>query len=212
METLINHQALSSLIYCGNSLGAIHFFKERYNDLKEQNCFSQCKLFVTSLNFSIYNYILLKENISLYDCCLRNNLQINLALDSNALYDVGENIIYAYSSCYDYLAEKFTHSEIKKAIYYIHNHLHEPFTLDDLCNNVGLNKCYFCTLFKTYTHSTFTQYLNTTRTNLAKKLITDTSLPLTEIAYRCGFNNYSYFCTTFKKVTGHSPHFFLKQK
>lgn len=209
MDILLNHSPICSLLYLGNTQGALKLFEERFDTLKENNCFSQCKLFVISLNFCIYNYILIKENNSLHQCCLANNVHISNALDLASLKKAGLETISKYAGCQDYLFEKFSHPEIKKAIQYIHAHMEEPLTLESVCEAINLNKCYFCTLFKTHTSKTFTQYLNEARIHAAKKLMSETQLTLHEIAFRCGFNSYSYFCTTFKKVAGLSPSEFL---
>ena len=39
----------------------------------------------------------------------------------------------------------------------------------------------------------------------AKQLLEDNNLPLVEIASRCGFKDYNYFITVFKRVVGVSP-------
>ncbi len=57
---------------------------------------------------------------------------------------------------------------------------------------------------------TFSEYVLKRRITLAKKLLTTTSLPISGIAIQCGFQQPSYFCTSFKKVEGVSPSTFLK--
>ena len=205
MENLLNHLPICSLLYLGNTSGALKLFEDRFDTLQSKNCFPQCKLFVSSLNFCIYNYILMKENKSLHQCCLNNNVHISNALDFATLKASGIETLSQYAHCQDYLFEKFSHPEIKKATQYIHAYMGEPLTLESVCEAINLNKCYFCTLFKTHTGQTFTQYLNEARIHTAKNLMQETQLTLHEIAFRCGFNSYSYFCTTFKKIMGISP-------
>lgn len=209
MESLLNHLPICSLLYSGNYTGALNIFETHFDHLKNEHCFPQCKIFVSSLNFCIYNYILIKENKSLHQCCLKNNVHISNALDVDSLRESGIYVIKQYAYCQDYLFEKFSHPEIKKATQYIHEHMDKPLTLESVCDAINLNKCYFCTLFKTHTGQTFTQYLNERRIHAAKRLMQETHLTLHEIAFRCGFNSYSYFCTTFKKVVGISPSEFI---
>lgn len=209
MEDLLNHIPICSLLYSGNTSSAMDLFETDFNTFKSKNCFPQCKLFVVSLNFCIYNYILIKENRSLHQCCLNNNAQISNALNISTLEQIGRDVILQYAQCQEYLFEKFSHPEIKKAVQYIHTHMNQPLTLETVCEAINLNKCYFCTLFKTHTEQTFTQYLNQVRIRTAKCLMKETHLTLHEIAFRCGFNTYSYFCTTFKKTTGISPSKFI---
>lgn len=211
MEKLLNHQPICTLLYTGNYYGALKLFEDTFNEFKKDISFSQYKLFVVSLNFAIYNYILMKENISLYSCCMENHEKIQESLEPTSLMEVGKELITHYAMCTDYRFEKFANPEIKKAIQYMHAHMDEPLSLEAVCEAIHLNKCYFCTLFKNDTGFTFTQYLNKIRIHQAKYLMTDTTLSLYEIAFRCGFNNYPYFCTTFKKIVGHSPSSFPRK-
>ena len=211
MEKLLNHQPICALLYTGNYYGALKVFEETFSTLDKEITFPQYKLFVISLNFAIYNYILIKENISLHSCCMANHQKVQDALDSTSLKAAGIDLISQYAMCTDYRFEKFSNPEIKKAIQYMHAHMDEPLTLETVCEAIHLNKCYFCTLFKNDTGFTFTQYLNKARVQQAQHLITDTNLSLNEIAFRCGFNNYSYFCTTFKKFVGYSPSSFPRK-
>ena len=119
----------------------------------------------------MFEYILIKENRSLHQCCLNNNAQVSNALDISTLEQIGKDVILQYAQCQEYLFEKFSHPEIKKAVQYIHTHMNQPLTLETVCEAINLNKCYFCTLFKTHTQQTFTQYLNQVRIRTAKCLI-----------------------------------------
>nr|WP_307990781.1 AraC family transcriptional regulator [uncultured Niameybacter sp.] len=211
MEKLLNHHPICTMLYTGNYYGALKLFEDTFHEFKKEISFSQYKLFVVSLNFAIYNYILMKENISLHSCCMENHEKIQETLEPNSLMNLGKELITQYAMCTDYRFEKFTNPEIKKAIQYIHAHMDEPLTLETVCEAIHLNKCYFCTLFKQDTGFTFTQYLNQIRIHQAKHLMIDTKLSLYDIAFCCGFNNYSYFCTTFKKIVGQSPSSFPRK-
>ncbi len=48
-------------------------------------------------------------------------------------------------------------------------------------------------------------YILNMRMNKAKKLLADEKIPITEIAYNCGFYDPAYFSRTFKKQTGFTP-------
>lgn len=49
------------------------------------------------------------------------------------------------------------------------------------------------------------QYINKRRISEAQMLLISTKLTITEISFRCGFNNSNYFQTTFKKAIGITP-------
>ena len=94
---------------------------------------------------------------------------------------------------------------IPKGIEYIHNHYHEELTLDDVSQHLGINKCYFCSLFKRSTDLTFSQFLNKVRIEASQELLLERSDSVLDIALAVGFNNHNYFSLTFKKMVGMTP-------
>lgn len=205
MEQVFNHLDICSLVYQGNTQGAHALFESTFLECTRGKCMARIKMFLHALNYALYNYILIHDKVSLHQCCNETHLLISNCYDLEELYQIGLHVINNYSFCHDYLIEKYSNPHIKKALYYIHGHLNENFTLDDVCQHIGINKCYFCTLFKTETGYTYCQYINKARIHLAHNLIKTTSLALDVIASKCGFNNYSYFCTIFKNLIGCSP-------
>ena len=205
MELLFNHVDICNYLYMGHFTQAINLFDKKFESISSEYTLSDCKLFLSSLNHAIYNYILIKENTSLYQCCHMNSQRIQECFDYTLLYEIGLEIIRNYNYCELYLIEKYEHPEIKKAIYYIHEHIHTSLTLEQVCVHIGLNRCYFCTLFKKETGYPFSSYIRDTKMRLALKLMRETQLSLSTIAEQCGFNSYSYFCSTFKQVYGLSP-------
>lgn len=201
----VNHLNICSLVYLGNTAKALDLFDKNLNSLILESGYEHCKTFISALNYGIYNYILVKEGVSLHKCCYSNSTEVYNSMDIDSLIEMGHKIINSYSFCKDYLAEKYPHPEIKKAILYIHKHIHEDISLDDICSIITMNKSYFCRLFKNYTKETFIEYVNKTKINSAKHLLSDSDFTLVDIANCCGFNNYCYFCKMFKKCVGMSP-------
>ncbi len=80
-----------------------------------------------------------------------------------------------------------------------------PISLQDAASKANLSKEAFCRFFKLRTRKTFTQYLIQLRINEAKKLLQETDWGISEIAFRVGFENLSYFNRTFKTSTGLTP-------
>ena len=50
-----------------------------------------------------------------------------------------------------------------------------------------------------------TKYINNLRINKAKALLVNTNRSIEEIAYSCGYHEYSYFASVFSKLTGETP-------
>lgn len=99
--------------------------------------------------------------------------------------------------------QKETASSIKPSlsntVSYINEHFAEPLTLNQLAGLSSLSPYYFTRLFTDQTGMTPHQYLISVRLNAAKFLLKTTDLPVKEIAFSCGFNSESGFCTSFRK-------------
>lgn len=81
----------------------------------------------------------------------------------------------------------------------------EPITLEQTADQANMSKEAFCRFFKLRTRKTFTQYLQLLRVAEAQKLLSETDLSISEIAYRVGYENLSYFNRSFKTLTGIAP-------
>ncbi len=95
-------------------------------------------------------------------------------------------------------------SSISQAIEYIHSHLKEPLTLDDICNHLYISKYYFCTKFKKTMGMSTMQYILNTRIAFAKELLAG-EMSIGNISQYCGFSGFAYFSRVFKEKTGLSP-------
>lgn len=70
-----------------------------------------------------------------------------------------------------------------------------------------LNMSYsnFRKVFKEYTGFAPAQYIQEVKLTKAKELLTNSSMPIKEIAFLMGFENHEYFFTAFKKKNGVTP-------
>lgn len=99
---------------------------------------------------------------------------------------------------------------LKKVLAYIRKSYDSHVTLDDIANAVGISPKYLCTFFKEMTGKSPFEYLNIYRVERAARKLINTDLPVTQIAYTCGFNDLSYFIKTFKQIKGMTPKNFRK--
>lgn len=74
--------------------------------------------------------------------------------------------------------------------------------LAKLCN---VSESHLSAAFKKATGSTVTDYINRTRVHQALLLLNSSSLSVSEIAARCGFDDANYFSRVFRKLQGMSP-------
>lgn len=78
-------------------------------------------------------------------------------------------------------------------------------TPEEVARGVCLSYSSFRRTFKEYTGFSPARFIIEVRMSKAKELLTNTSKPVKEVAYAIGYNNYDYFSTAFKHMTGQSP-------
>lgn len=87
---------------------------------------------------------------------------------------------------------------IKKTILYIRENYNKKLTLDELSQNVYVDKFLLSREFKQITGQTIIEYINSYKCKIAANYISN-GTPVLEAARLCGFNNMSFFTKTFKK-------------
>lgn len=99
---------------------------------------------------------------------------------------------------------------IENAIAYISNNFGKKLTIDEIANEVHLSASQFSRIFKRQIGTSPYDYIMSVRLTKAKEMLKNTSLPISEIAYRTGFQSDSNFIYFFKKREGISPLKFKK--
>jgi AraC family transcriptional regulator len=88
---------------------------------------------------------------------------------------------------------------------YIHTHLHEDLSLEQLASVGCLSKFHFLRLFKIAFNKTPYQFINEERVRMGRQMIERTRISINEIAYSLGFMNPSSFSRMFFNHTGLYP-------
>jgi len=96
-------------------------------------------------------------------------------------------------------------SIIRKAIIYMNQHLQEEVLLENVARIVNLSPTYFSRLFSNQMEITFIEYLTMIRIEESKKYLVGSKQSISDIAFRMGFSDQSYFSKVFKKVEGMTP-------
>lgn len=99
---------------------------------------------------------------------------------------------------------------ITRAIAYIETHFAGPLSLGEVAEHVHLNAAYLSFLFKQETGVNFSEFLLRCRMDKACELLLTTNNKIKDIASVAGFNDYRYFCKTFKRLTGMRPQNYRK--
>ena len=95
---------------------------------------------------------------------------------------------------------------IKEVLKFIDENYSEVITLKDAALVLNLSPCYFSTLFKKYTGTTFQNYLEYIRIEKAANMLNgNPSLRIIDISFQCGYYNVRSFNRAFKKITSVTP-------
>ncbi|MBP3387567.1 MAG: helix-turn-helix transcriptional regulator [Clostridia bacterium] len=97
------------------------------------------------------------------------------------------------------------YSVISEAIDYIKRTYTEAITVNDIAKHSCASVSYLHKIFVETVHTTPSKYLLDVRLAAAKSLLTTTSMPMSEIASKSGFNSQAYFSDCFNRHFGISP-------
>lgn len=93
---------------------------------------------------------------------------------------------------------------------YIVEHIEEKLTLNDVADAFCISPNYLSILFSKYNETGFTDFVNQSKVDAAKKMMESGEYKIYEISDILGFESAFYFSRVFKKVTGLSPRDYMK--
>jgi AraC-like DNA-binding protein len=94
---------------------------------------------------------------------------------------------------------------LKRVEEYISEHLDRNVGLADLAGVAGLSRMHFAAQFRAATGYRPCEYLQHRRVEHAKSILSDTNMPLVQVALAVGFCTQAHFSTVFKRITGETP-------
>lgn len=104
------------------------------------------------------------------------------------------------------------HRTVQDVASYISANVTDDLRLDVLAERFNISSSHLSKQFKILTGVGLNEYINLTRVNASESLLLNTNLSITEIAFKCGFNDSNYFTRVFKKHKGITPKAYSKQK
>lgn len=94
---------------------------------------------------------------------------------------------------------------VLNAIKYINDNITQSLSLSDISQFLHVTKEYTAKLFKRELGMTVSEFINKQKVTLAKNMLTNDAMSLTEIALCLGYENYGYFSKVFKDFFGIPP-------
>ena len=101
--------------------------------------------------------------------------------------------------------------KIQALIDYINANLAADLSVDALAAKIYLSRFHLMRKFKLETGYSIHRYITEKRLLKAREMLAS-SMPVTDICYECGFNDYSVFSRSFRKMFGLSPTEWRKDK
>ncbi|GGK53570.1 MULTISPECIES: AraC family transcriptional regulator [Flavobacteriaceae] len=109
-------------------------------------------------------------------------------------------------STYSSQNKNFENSDKIKIVYdFIQENFHRKILLSEVSEIVNMSSVSFNRFIKKRTGKTFVDYINGTRISYATRWLIETDLSISEICFKCGFNNIANFNRVFKKSKNSTP-------
>lgn len=126
--------------------------------------------------------------------------------DFSELSNISRQIIIDYASRVHTLLVGEDHSPIiARAIQFIARNINQRIYIEDIAEQLNVNRSYLSIRFKKETGMTLTDYIIQQKIFEAQRLIQNTDRSLLQISNYLDFSSQSYFQTQFKKYTGMTP-------
>ncbi len=106
---------------------------------------------------------------------------------------------------------KYDSFKIEKVFEYLNTNFRQQINLIDVAKIVNMSEVSLSRFVKRHTGFSFLDSLNEIRLGHVSRLLLDSSLTISEIAFSCGFNNMANFNRIFKAKKGLTPNEFRKK-
>jgi AraC family transcriptional regulator len=140
--------------------------------------------------------------IGIHEKCKEKDLLLNFCLKELLIRLMQTEAKVFIEKHYNLLS---TRNNFAAVIQYIKTNIREKISLKKLCEIACMSRASFFRHFKQELGVTPIEYILEERINIAKKLLKDPQISVTDICYRSGFNNLNYFTKVFHNKTGLSP-------
>lgn len=94
---------------------------------------------------------------------------------------------------------------VAKVIDWVTNNYQSPLTVQNIAEHFHYHPNYLSTDMKRYTGMTLSAYVNHVRIDVAKSLLANYDLHVSDIAHQCGYQDEKYFMRVFRRSVGITP-------
>ena len=95
---------------------------------------------------------------------------------------------------------------------YVKEHLSQSISIQEIAEELKFSPTHIMRTFKQKTGMSILDYITETRLETAKKILTESDIPIRTVADMVGYDDYSYFTRIFKKQIGEPPLQYRKRK
>jgi AraC family transcriptional regulator of arabinose operon len=165
-----------------------------------------------NLNFTQYHFHNNRELTGLIHKLIAISMEDNINKDALADITLTELLIRTIQTQKQQLVNnnKADINRLTGVIKYIRMHLTEQINIDALCNEACMSKTNFFRTFKDAFGLSPVEFIIQERIGLAKMLLKNPSINISEVCFKSGFNNLNYFIRLFKRFEGITPGLYLK--
>lgn len=210
----INIGQASHLLNEGKVIDAINHIRSKLQAISSRNQLSHTALNNILQDYNQMMYVKLQSHDIQVHELFGDSSSVKLRQSAEfSLFDAMKWISYSANKTVEYIHEvQQLESVVAKIKRYVFEHICQPVSRAEIAASVFLTPDYVSKIFKSETGINLKDYVNETRIEKAKELLSTTSQSVSEIAVAVGFDNFSYFSTLFKKITGVSPSSYNRKK
>ena len=160
------------------------------------------------------NFILIYEER--FNYILNSTRQANSSISIDTTQKFKSYLISNNNIIHKYYKDKKSNKHIKLVddikVYINKNYMDFNLSLQSVADNFNISPHSLSRIFSNISGTVFSDYVNITRLNIAKRMLAETNLKTKEICNAIGLLNYSYFFTLFKKYENITPVQYRKNK
>ena len=127
-----------------------------------------------------------------------------MTTDFQSLTGLVEVAIDRLAACFEDKSQT-GHKEVEMVKQYIYRNYGSELGIDMLADMVYLAPSYLSTVFKKETGQNMSKFIKSYRMERARDMLENSMAKIVDIGAMCGYQNVSYFCSSFREFYGVSP-------